>query len=216
MVSGAGDVVIALQDGSVSPATTIQTVTVNLTGSSSPTKTFVPLNWNIAPGTNYKLMMISRSGGVSSLIRESGSTWGTYPLSVPGLLNITNGNCCSGNTTSTSYYYFYDWQISTMCESPRTVVTATVNTDPNCSMSTVETGAEAALSVYPNPFTDVLNIADVKDVASVTITDMAGRTVKTFAKATEQLHVGELKSGMYIVTLKMKDGSSKAVKAIKR
>lgn len=214
--TGAGDVVIALQDGSVSPATTIQTITVNLTGSASPVKTYVPLNWNIAAGTNYKLMMISRSGGVASLIRESGSSWGAYPLGIPGLLNITNGNCCSGNTTSTSYYYFYDWQISSACESPRTVVTATVNPDPSCSMSTVETGAEAALSIYPNPFSDVVNIADVKDVASVTVTDMAGRTVRSFAKVSGQLHLGELKSGMYIITLKMKDGSSKAVKAIKR
>ncbi len=214
--TGAGTVEIALQDGNVNPATTIQTITVNLTGSSTPVKTLVPLNWNIAPGNNYKLVMLSRSGSVSSLIRESGSSWGTYPLSLPGVVNITNGNCCSGNTTSTSYYYFYDWQIATLCESPRTAVTATVNTDPSCSMGTVETGAEAALSIYPNPFTDVLNIADVKDVASVTVTDMAGRTVKVFGKAQEQLHLGELQSGMYIVTLKMKDGSSKAVKALKK
>jgi len=107
---------------------------VNLTGTASPyVKTFVPLNFAVTPGTNYKLMMMSRSGNLASLVRESGATWGSYPLTVPGIMSITNGNCCSGNTTSTSYYYFYDWQISTGCESARTLVTATVDNTPGCN-----------------------------------------------------------------------------------
>ncbi len=71
------------------------------------------------------------------------------------------------------------------------------------------------ISVYPNPFTDVLRISDVKDVKSVSVSDMSGRTVKTLAPAAE-LNLSSLKTGVYVVTLNMNDGSVKTFKAIKK
>ncbi|WP_300673129.1 GEVED domain-containing protein [Soonwooa sp.] len=73
---------------------------------------------------------------------------------------------------------------------------------------------KSKVSVYPNPFKDVLKISDVKNVNSVIVTDLSGRTVKTLAAA-EELHLGELKKGVYIVTIKMNDGTSTANKVIK-
>lgn len=75
---------------------------------------------------------------------------------------------------------------------------------------------DVKVKVYPNPFTEILNISDVREVASVSITDMSGRIVKTIAKPTAQLSLGDLKSGMYLVTLKYKNGTVKSVKAIKK
>uniref|UniRef100_UPI002611C78F T9SS type A sorting domain-containing protein n=1 Tax=uncultured Chryseobacterium sp. TaxID=259322 RepID=UPI002611C78F len=69
---------------------------------------------------------------------------------------------------------------------------------------------------YPNPFADVLNISDITNVKSISIVDMAGRVVKTVEKPASSLHLGELKSGMYMVVLNMKDGSRTTIKAIKR
>lgn len=70
-------------------------------------------------------------------------------------------------------------------------------------------------SVYPNPFTDVLNISDVKGVKSISVNDISGREVKTLAPAAE-LNLSNLKTGLYIVNLKMEDGSVKSFKAIKK
>lgn len=74
---------------------------------------------------------------------------------------------------------------------------------------------KASVSVYPNPFSDVLNISDVKGVKSVTITDVAGRQVKSM-KASATVNVSDLKTGLYIVTLHMEDGTAKSIKAIKK
>ena len=146
--TGAGTATIALINNT---GTTVQTITVNLTGSASPVKTFVPLNWHVTLGTDYRLMMMTRTGGVSGLLRESGTSWGSYPVTLPGVLSITSGNCCSGLTTSTSYYYFYDWQISTGCESPRTAVTATINnTVTNATVLAGTSGGTQACSGNQN------------------------------------------------------------------
>ncbi|MBF8456931.1 choice-of-anchor J domain-containing protein [Kaistella sp. G5-32] len=75
--------------------------------------------------------------------------------------------------------------------------------------------ATSALSVYPNPFKDVLNITDVKGVKSIMISDVSGRQVKTMKPSTE-LQVSDLKTGLYIVNLLMEDGTIKSIKAIKK
>jgi len=72
-----------------------------------------------------------------------------------------------------------------------------------------------AVSVYPNPFTDVLNISDVKGVKSISVNDISGREVKTLAPAAE-INLANLNTGLYIVNLKMEDGSVKSFKAIKK
>ena len=74
---------------------------------------------------------------------------------------------------------------------------------------------KAGISVYPNPFTDVLKISDVKGVKSVSVNDMSGRQVKTLAPSAE-INLSSLKSGLYIVNLQMEDSSIKSFKAIKK
>lgn len=74
---------------------------------------------------------------------------------------------------------------------------------------------KAGISVYPNPFADVLKISDVKGVKSISVNDISGRQVKTLAPSAE-LNLSNLKSGLYIVNLQMEDGSVKSFKAIKK
>lgn len=85
------------------------------------------------------------------------------------------------------------------------------------SLSTSETAVKKKeISVYPNPFKDVLYISDMKDVKSVTVTDVAGRVVKTIDNPAKELQLGELSSGLYLVTMNFKDGSKSTIKAIKK
>jgi hypothetical protein len=85
------------------------------------------------------------------------------------------------------------------------------------NLATAETSVKKKeISVYPNPFKDVLHIADIKDVKSVTVTDVAGRVVKTIDQPTNELQLGELNAGLYLVTMNFKDGSKSTVKAIKK
>jgi len=174
--------------------------------SSAPVSYTVLLGWNMNIGTGYRLM--ANSG--PTMVRES--SIGGYPYALGTVGNITSGYI-SG--TSTTYYYFYSWDVTSVCtSSPRQAVVATVSS-AGC-LGTSETTAKEGIQVYPNPFADVLNISDVNNVKSISVVDVAGRLVKTFDKPSSTLHLGELNSGMYLVVLNMKDGSKQTIKAIKK
>lgn len=85
----------------------------------------------------------------------------------------------------------------------------------NAGTLAVNNLSKSAISVYPNPFKDILKISDVKGVKSITVNDMSGRAVKSLEPAAE-INLSNLKEGLYIVNLKMEDGSVKTFKAIKK
>jgi len=72
------------------------------------------------------------------------------------------------------------------------------------------------INAYPNPFTDILNISDIKNVKSVSVVDIAGRLIKNIESPSSTLHLGDLKQGVYLVVLNMSDGSKQTIKAIKK
>lgn len=84
------------------------------------------------------------------------------------------------------------------------------------SLSTTEIESNSQMKIYPNPFVDVLNISNVKDVQSVQVLDLAGRVVKTIEKVTPALSLSELENGMYLLNLNMKTGKTQTVKVIKK
>jgi hypothetical protein len=138
--ASAGNVTIQLQ---TSTGTPIQTLTAfPLPSGTGTTAVTVPLNWNIPVGTAYRLIATTSS----SMVRESSIGGFPYALGTAG--SITNGYI-SG--TSTTYYYFYDWSISTGCSSARTMVTATVTAPPaltlSNSTSTICSGNSATVSL---------------------------------------------------------------------
>ncbi|WP_159745589.1 MULTISPECIES: T9SS type A sorting domain-containing protein [Chryseobacterium] len=89
----------------------------------------------------------------------------------------------------------------------------TVNAQQSLAVSDIDKTEN--LSVYPNPFSGILNISDIKGVKSISINDISGREVKSLVPARE-INLSDLKTGLYIVNLKMNDGSIKPFKVIKK
>jgi hypothetical protein len=121
----------------------LHTASANVTGHpiSSIVPVTIPLNFFVAPGTNYKMRAIL-SVSISGLLFEPSAfapagNYG-YPYTVPGVLSILTSTVTAApaNTARNDLYnYFYNWSITTGCESARTLVTATVTPSPDLDVT---------------------------------------------------------------------------------
>ena len=59
--------------------------------------------------------------------------------------------------------------------------------------------------VYPNPFDSYVTVKNADKLSRVIITNVAGQRVKDIANPTETIQTGDLRSGLYIITLVTKD-----------
>jgi hypothetical protein len=87
--------------------------------------TAMPLNFQVSPGTNYRLEMANTSPQCE--YNTNGATW---PYTSPGVPVTLTANLTPNANTGASYYFFYDWEITTGCKSIRVPVTATVDSMP--------------------------------------------------------------------------------------
>lgn len=84
-------------------------------------------------------------------------------------------------------------------------------------LATSEVGSDKKeIKISPNPFTDVINISEFKDIKTVKIIDLAGRTLQTIENPGSTINLSSLSSGLYLVNMYFKDGSQKSVKVIKK
>jgi len=200
--------------GSIGQSSTIEILegptTFNVINSYSFTSTIasdgttaqtVPINLILNPGV-YRMRLI---GGNYYRNYQSNAV---FPYTV-GNFSITTGS----NVASNSYYFTYNLQISTTCESARTLVTATV--DSNC-LSTLEADAKEIVKVYPNPFSEVININKPELVKSIKITDVSGKLIRNVNQPESTLRLQDLSQGMYMLILEMKNGSQQSIKVIKK
>ncbi len=82
----------------------------------------VTLDFQVPVGTGLQLGLAG--GQANNLYRNSGGA--SYPYSYDGIVQITGNS--AGNPAF--YYFFYDWEISARCESPRLPVVARVTNAP--------------------------------------------------------------------------------------
>src|SRR5690554_5401550 len=145
-----GDVVIGLRDidnGNTLVAST--TITLPPGGSAAAAiPVTVPLNFDITPG-NYRLV---KESGAGMLYNAATTGAPGFPYLLGDVGTITGGATVTG--TSTLYYFFYNWTVSSasvICESDREEVTATVydiiDIDVTATETTIDFGDNTTLSV---------------------------------------------------------------------
>ena len=103
---------------------------VNITNGGTTTPNIIPLNYVIAPGTGYR-MLVKASSGVN-LIREN--TGVTFPYNgSDSQLNVVSSEW--GGVTTANYYYFYNVVYNSVCSSEREEVIVTVTEAPEIELS---------------------------------------------------------------------------------
>ncbi|MBK9477537.1 MAG: T9SS type A sorting domain-containing protein [Bacteroidetes bacterium] len=158
----AGTVTVELRN---SAGTSLMTQVVNVIAHSS-TALSVPqtitLNFPITPGTGYRLGVAAWTGGVTNMYRNDN---GVYPYTVPGVMSITGASIASPPYV----YFYYNWKISTPCESGRTAVQAEYIA-PALDAS-IALNAPAPPSAVAGMNTVSVNISNLS--VSTTITDLS-------------------------------------------
>lgn len=119
----------------------VNTATTTINAGDVNQRTFIPLNFNLTAATGMQLM---RTGTSVQLWRNNAGV--NYPYTIPGIISITGSTAGAG-----FYYFFYDWQISFGCESPRVPLEVTVLAPPAITLAAGDTvlclGDSSALSV---------------------------------------------------------------------
>jgi len=105
---------------------------VAIAAGGTTTPNVVPLNYSLAPGTGYR-MVVKAFNGVT-LIRDSASM--SFPYGT-GAVVVTSSEW--GGTYTGTYYYFYNIQYQGQCSAPRTEVAVTVTDAPDIEVSATET-----------------------------------------------------------------------------
>jgi ASPIC/UnbV protein/type IX secretion system substrate protein/VCBS repeat protein/Ig-like domain-containing protein len=183
-----------------SSGTPVQSLLVNIPVDTS----IVTLNFPLTPGTGYQLttndaVNITTLGTASPRLQRSNQNV-MYPYQVNNILSIYGSNQGAGY-----YYYFYDWEVqeqSAVCVSDRVPVIAEILPT---GISTIN--GNNALSIFPNPVNDVLNIKLPTAFAGsliVKIADLTGRIVsdKLFTNpgsGNVKVSLKDLAKGAYIV-----------------
>lgn len=106
--------------------------------SSNPVQYTIPLNFDVPQGTNLRLMAVSGP----TLVRDQSGV--SYPYPIGGLGSVTAGLLNTQQVQGT-YYYFYNWDVSSVCQSGRTPVEAIISCDAPCPVPEVEIEGETEL-----------------------------------------------------------------------
>ncbi|MBL7962742.1 MAG: VCBS repeat-containing protein [Flavobacteriales bacterium] len=168
----------------------------------------VQLDFDVAVGGPYGLRVTSSN---PQLWRDGTGSNPAYPYTLGTLGTITQSNATGANALN-FYYYFYDWEVeepSFHCSSPRTEVVVDV------AVGVVEADQQDGVSVWPNPTTDVLNVATSSALVDVTIVDITGRVVMVRSGDARQsaagqftLDLGHLAPGEYLLRTRTENGQT--------
>lgn len=164
------------------------------------------------------ILVCSTNGNTESAISSgSGSNAGTFSYNRTGL-------ALANDLTGTVNFELRAWRTygGSACSATHNKVDnntwkVTVTLEALPQLATAETQNKTKeISAYPNPFQGVLNIKNHDNIRKITITDFSGINLKTIEKPSATIQLSDLKSGVYILTSIMNDGSVKSMKIIKK
>ncbi|KAA5534671.1 T9SS type A sorting domain-containing protein [Taibaiella lutea] len=198
-VGGNGQIAIEVRNGT---NTTLMQKTVQITNSGgtpgTPVKIYVPLNFNVQAGTNYRLVT-GTSNGVA-MLRESTGVTG-FPYTIPDVISLTASISSNGTSIlSNRYYYFYEVHVSTACTNPtRQAVTATVTeatVDVTAATPNMNCGATAVSITSNSAVTWTMEGGNLYTDSAATMPYTTGTaTTDVFGKAVNNRYV----KGTYIL-----------------
>ncbi len=151
-------------------------------------------------------------------ITKVGST--TPILTIPVTADMVDGNMITvtydydaevgGLNKNTEYYVTFDAAI-VADEAGNAVEGLADDTVWNFTTGDFATGVEDPVDgslefkVYPNPFDSYVTVRNADKLSRVIITNVAGQRVKEVVNPTETIQTGDLRSGIYVITLVTKD-----------
>jgi hypothetical protein len=118
----------------------IGTYTGSMPAGNGATPFTVPLNFVVPPGTDYHFEVLTDIG--TALTANTGAS---YPYPIGSVGSVTSGFDGS-NPGAPDYFYLYNLKVSSICESPRTMVTASVTPPPALTVTSGTTVCANAIS----------------------------------------------------------------------
>jgi hypothetical protein len=196
-------------------------VTVNIPTGYKVKSTGVSYNMTTASNgwmSEQRTLLVCSTNGTaeSSVTSGAGQNGGTYSYNRTGLT-------LANDLTGTVNFDLRAWRTygGSDCSTDYNKVdngtfTVTVTLQPLVLATNEVNAKEKERIAYPNPFVDTLHIEKAENVKKAVVTDLSGVVIKTVENPSSDLFLGGVKSGMYILTVTMKDGSVKSMKTIKR
>lgn len=206
-----------------SPGFTTQVLAYGFNSSSAANTWFYTQGINLTAGTQYTISYTYGNNSTTYVEKlkvaygtSQSSSAMTIPLADHSNINDKMAHTGSvGFTPTVSGTYYFGFNAYSAADQYNLYLDDISVTSSVLATSEVS-AAKNTVKIYPNPFTEVLTISDVTKVKSVLVTDIAGRLVKTITNPSSSLQLGELNSGLYLITLEMNDGSKQTLKAIKK
>jgi hypothetical protein len=213
--TGTGTITIQILD-SLTNTVLFTGPTVNLTGDGTngpANKKAVPVDLLIPPG-GYKMSMTY--SGITNLIRESSGA--AHPYIAPsGFARITAGATGGASPSTATYYWFYDWKISTPgqgCESPRTEVWAIIDSTTiplvDAGVYSID-GPSSPATLQPNPVEVSIRSYGTDPLTSATIAWTVNGVPQTPYSWTGNLTQGGIETGVVIGTATFSLGNNEIV-----
>ncbi len=162
----------------------------------------VPLNFTMEPGS-YEIEI-----NAASSIATFGSANPELAI-VTGELNypyqISNLATISRSLFGREFFqYFFDWRMEPIVETCRSGITPF---ELNFNVSSISEPLDFELEIYPNPASELLNISSEKNITSLNLVDITGRTLlrRDLHSQNIDLDVSNFESGTYLLELRGED-----------